>query len=340
MIDSNSLLQQVPASQPGQYPPSMAQPGPYGVPQSYPQPMSSDDLQDLKGEVAKLISNTQQAFAFNPADANLQSKLQALLALKKVLETQTLPPQQLEAVRNQIRNLAPTPTPTPAPAPAPLPTFVPPSATPSAIPPPQLSVPTFSPPASAPPIDLAQILANAKNLLPPASTVTPAPVPPPAPAPATTSLADLLRGIPLPTQTSSTPAITPFQPPPFSSPPTVSTPVPAPAIPVAAPAQSAAPPANLAQLLAQFSKPADVPPASIPTLSSQPPPLPQLLSQPPTVGPAPGSTEWLLNALKGLPMSGTPSNTTPIASEPMTRQSSAPANVVSDIELTTASMKK
>ncbi|KAF2243262.1 hypothetical protein BU26DRAFT_437074 [Trematosphaeria pertusa] len=320
-----------PAAQYGQYPSPVSQTNQFGPPQPYAQPMSSNDLEDLKAEVAKLISTTQQAFAYNPSDAALQTKLQALLALKKVLETQTLPPQQLEAVRKQVQNLAPIPAPTPMPAFAPL----------ASVPPPVMHTPqqpmqsNFPPPASAP-IDIGQLLASMR---PAATPIAATPQPPSTP-----NLADLLRRVSSPAQ-SSTPATAPFYPSPFSAPPSISTPVQAPAIPTPAPAPAATPTQNLAQILAQFTKPGAAPSAPAPRPApSQFTPLAQLLSQPPAqappTAPAPGSAEWLLNALKGLPTTGTPSNTTPVASEPMTRQSSAPTNVLNEIELTTASMKK
>ncbi|KAF2688682.1 hypothetical protein K458DRAFT_151217 [Lentithecium fluviatile CBS 122367] len=315
-----------PVQQFGLYPPSMPAPNPYGQPQSQNEPVSSVDLEDLKTEVAKSISDSQQAFAYNPADANLKQRLDALIALKTMLNTKALTPASLRDIQTQIRNLAPLP------GPAPMPTFNPPTS----IPPPNMhsqlhSAPPVFPPASAPPINIAQLLANMRPPMPPVTN--------PAAAPSTPNLADLLRRVSSPAQSSSTPAVASFYPPPFPVPPPISTPVQAPAVP--APAPAGTPTANLAQLLAQFSKPAAAPPAPV----TQPVPpfpvsLPQLLSQPPVAGPVPGSAEWLLNALKVLPTNGTPSNTTPMASEPMTRQSSAPTSVLNEVELTTASMKK
>lgn len=291
--------------------------------------------------MGNLISSTQQAFAHNPADTSLQQKLQALLALKKVLDTQTLPPQQLEAVRNQIKALAPTP----APMITPMASFIPSVSLPQVMHTPQPpAVPSFAPSTNAPPSNLAQLLAS---VLPQAPIVTnPSPAPASGPAPLTQNLADLLRHVSSPAQ-SSTPAMAPFYPPPFAAPQVVSTPIPAPAIPAPAPAPAstptATPAANLAQLLANLSKP-----AATPTISQAPPvqplPLPQAPSQSQapasTGGGAPSTVEWLLKALNGMPGGGTPLSTTPLGSEPMTRQSSGPIGALNDIELTTASMKK
>ncbi|KAK7182979.1 hypothetical protein DPSP01_010296 [Paraphaeosphaeria sporulosa] len=321
---------QFPGQQFGQLP----QPTP--TPDQFSQPMGSVDLNELKEEVGKLIATTQQAFALNFSDPSLQQKLNALLQLKKMLDTQTLPPQQLEAVRNQIRALAPPPAPTPVQMPA----FIPP---PIVHTPQQPPTPTFQPPATAAPVNLAQMLANFQS---PPAVMNPSP----APAPAAPNLADLIARMTTPQ--SSTPNPAPFYPSPFPG-PSGSTPVPAHPIPASAPAPAAtpvpAPPTNLAQLLASFNKPsaaaaaAPTPPPFNPALPPQIPNLSQLLAQAQPAGaapPPPNNASWLLNALSGLPNAGTPSNPTPLGSEPMTRQSSAPVNVHNDVELTTASMKQ
>ncbi|KAL5430549.1 hypothetical protein PMIN07_007842 [Paraphaeosphaeria minitans] len=314
---------QVPGQQFEQYP----QPTP--TPDQFGQLMGSVDLNELKEEVGKLIATTQQAFALNYSDPSLQQKLNALLQLKRMLDTQTLPPQQLEAVRNQIRALAPPPAPTPVQMPA----FVAPPIVQTPQQPPTL---TFQPPAAAAPMNLAQMLANFQS--PPAVTN-----PSPAPAPAAPNLADLI--VRMTTPQSSAPNPAPFYPPSFPG-PSASTPVPAPA-PAATPV--VAPPNNLAQLLSSFNKPSAAPPAAPtpppfnPALPPHIPNLSQLLAHAQPMGPAPpppNNASWLLNALSGLPNAGTPSIATPIGSESMTRQSSAPVNVQNDVELTTASMKQ
>ncbi|KAF9731811.1 hypothetical protein PMIN06_007806 [Paraphaeosphaeria minitans] len=314
---------QVPGQQFEQYP----QPTP--TPDQFGQLMGSVDLNELKEEVGKLIATTQQAFALNYSDPSLQQKLNALLQLKRMLDTQTLPPQQLEAVRNQIRALAPPPAPTPVQMPA----FVAPPIVQTPQQPPTL---TFQPPAAAAPMNLAQMLANFQS--PPAVTN-----PSPAPAPAAPNLADLIARMTTPQSSAPNPA--PFYPPSFPG-PSASTPVPAPA-PAATPV--VAPPNNLAQLLSSFNKPSAAPPAAPtpppfnPALPPHIPNLSQLLAHAQPMGPAPpppNNASWLLNALSGLPNAGTPSIATPIGSESMTRQSSAPVNVQNDVELTTASMKQ
>lgn len=315
-------------------------------PQQPASPMSSLDLNDLKTEIAQLISNTQAKFASNYTDVSLRKTLEALLGLKHILDTQTLPPQQLEAVRKQIQALAPPPTPVPSFPPAlpaglspvtfsqpnPAPGY-PPAGLPSLAP---SFPPTGAPPSSAPP-NLTQLLASFR----PAQN-TPPPVP--APSTGTPSLADLLKRVSSPAHSSSVPAPAPFQPPPFPAfPPTVSTPVAAQPAVAPAPAPSGTPTANLAALLAQFSKPAAAPLASQPTPAPAPAPVPApaISSFPPqtiTGLPALGTAEWLLKALSGTqPL---PTNGASFASQPMARQTSAPTNILEQIELTTSSMKK
>jgi pre-mRNA cleavage complex 2 protein Pcf11 len=300
-------------------------------PQQQAPPMSSLDLADLKAEIAQLVGTTQARFATNYNDVSLRKTLEALLGLKHILDTQTLPPQQLDAVRKQVQALAPPPTPTPTFPPA-LPAGYPPSAYgpppphaaypqhPSMPPsfPPHFS-PVGGPPSSAPP-NVAQLLANFR---PPMQQT---PQPGSAPMSVTPSLAELLQRVSSPGQ-SSTPVQAPFQPPPFQFPPPIATPNP----PVATPAPTGTPTANLAALLAQFNKPGATPPVSQPT------PAQAMPSQPLTAPPALGSAEWLLKALSGA--HGLPTNGTP-AAQPMARQTSAPTNIMEQIELTTASMKK
>ncbi|KAH7411626.1 hypothetical protein DE146DRAFT_243747 [Phaeosphaeria sp. MPI-PUGE-AT-0046c] len=308
----------------------------FQLPQQAP-PMSSVDLAELKTEITQLISNTQAKFAANYTDSSIRKTLEALLGLKHILDTQTLPPQQLEAVRKQVQALAPPPTPTPTLPPA-LPAGFPHAAyqqptpvngyssQPPAMPgfPPQFP-PVGTPTNSAPP-NVAQLLASFR---PPVSHT---PQPAPTPVPGTPSLADLLKRMSSPAQSSSVPAPAPAPPQPPSSafffPPGQPHP--------ATPAQSAPPPmTDLAALLAHFSKPG-APPASQPT-PMQGTPVPQPPPQAAAAPSAPLNAEWLLKALSG--GSILPPNGTPVPSQPMARQTSAPNNIMDQIELTTASMK-
>jgi pre-mRNA cleavage complex 2 protein Pcf11 len=322
---ADSRLQQYPPTpQYGQYT-SPVPANAYGQPQVQNQPVSSVDLEDLKGEVARSIADSEQAFAYSPADANLKQRLDALKALKTMLNTKALTPQSLRDIQTQIRNLAPLPGPVQPPAYHAPPSVPPPNMYPS------MAAPPPFPPASAPPINIAQLLASMRPSVPPVAN--------PVAAPLTPNLADLLRRVSSPGQSSSTPTVAPFHPPAFPAPSQITTPVQVPAVPV--PAPTGTPTVNLAQLLAQFGKPAAAPPMPVPQHSQTPSAShPQMFSQPPAAGPAIGSSDWLVNALKGLPTNGTPINTTPMASEPMTRQPSAPTSVLGEIELTTAAMKK
>ncbi|KAL6707127.1 mRNA 3' end processing factor [Coniothyrium glycines] len=306
-------------------------PVPYHHPPQQSQPMSSVDLAELKTEVTQLVGRTQNMFAHNPADVALRTKLQALLGLKQILDTQTLPPAQLEAVRQQVRALAPPVVSTPT-----FSTATPVYPTQHALPSHQALgfLPPNPAPSSAPP-NVAQLLAGLR----PPPPQTPQPDPAPTPNSPAINLADLLKRISSPAQPASVSAPAPFQSPlqPFYPP--TSTPVVVQQAPAAVPpTQSGTPTANLAALLAQFSKPGAAPPAFTPTPVPSTP-IPQLRPQPVAAPPTLGSTEWLLKALGNIPGS-TPGNATPLPSQPMTRQSSAPSNMSVQIELTTASMKQ
>ncbi|KAI8943798.1 hypothetical protein NX059_001772 [Plenodomus lindquistii] len=302
-------------------------PVPYHHPPQHAQPMSSVDLAELKSEITQLINNTQTLFAHNPTDVAVRTKLQALLSLKQILDTQTLPPQQLEAVRQQVRALAPPPAPAPAFSP-PTPTYPPQHAMPP-------HLPSGFPPAGAPPNgvppNVAQLLAGFRS---PMQQQPPQPAP--TPNPPTLNLADLLKRMSSPAQPPSVTAPAPFPPPFPGFPPPVSTPVPAPQ--PAPPVSSGTPTANLAALLAQFNKPAAAPPSLQPT-PVQSTPVPQFQPPPVAAPPALGSADWLLKALGSVP-GGTSVNATPIAAQPMARQASGPSDLMDHIELTTASMKK
>ncbi|KAF2734035.1 hypothetical protein EJ04DRAFT_603964 [Polyplosphaeria fusca] len=121
---------------------------------------------------------------------------------------------------------------------------------------------------------------------------------------------------------ATAPLANPAAPAPFTPPPQLSGP------PLITP--------SLAQMLAQFCQPPATPPVMAPTPASHAPVMPHAAPSAPVAG----SAEWLLNALKGLPPTGTPSSVqaTPLSSEPMTRQTSATANA--EVELSSASMKR
>lgn len=156
----------------------------------YGQPPPTIDLEGLKGDLATLITATKATFALNPADVAVQTKLKALLDLETVLRTQTLPPQQLETIRNQIHALSPPPPLPPIPTlpPAPTPSFTTPVNLAQLLsnlsPPPQHPISVPAPPMLPPTPIIPQ--------LGPAISLTPVPQPAPLPPPPTFNLAQLL----------------------------------------------------------------------------------------------------------------------------------------------------
>jgi pre-mRNA cleavage complex 2 protein Pcf11 len=275
-------------------------------------------LETLKADLAKLISNTKIAWELNPSDLAIAPKLKALMDLQTVLNTQTIPPQQLQAIRERIQALSPQPAPVqtfPSPLSLPPQPFINPSQ--------QLATPAF--PTAGSPLDLAQILANARLPIPQAST----------PANPTQSLADLLRRVSTPTQTSSTPTAMSSHYPPPSLPvaPQPIAPTPAPA-----PVPTPTPTNNLAELLASLNKPV----ATTAQVAPPQPSLSQLFPQRPAAAPA-STPDWLSNALKGLPQLAAVASlpqSTPTASTAMTRQTSSTMNAPGNVDLATASMKQ
>ncbi|KAL8778752.1 MAG: hypothetical protein Q9213_007265 [Squamulea squamosa] len=144
----------------GYYPPANAL--------GYSQPNGvTQDLSALHRDIENLISTTKLEFAARHWDTGLQTKLKALLDLQSIMRNQQLPPNQIQAIRDQVSQLAQTQspaTPTPAQPPLSLPLPVP-------VPTPTVSTyPVSSLPTSQPPADvqsmldsnvLAEILASA-----------------------------------------------------------------------------------------------------------------------------------------------------------------------------------
>jgi pre-mRNA cleavage complex 2 protein Pcf11 len=311
-----------PTTQYNQYPSNTATPPTqFSASHQFQPPVTSGDLESLKVEVANVIAATKATWASNFGDVNVQTQLKALLDLQRVLIEQPLLPQQLGVIRNQIRALSSPPASASA---------YPPSVSapaPNIRTPVQVANPAY-PPTSTP-MNLAQILASVRPPGPPSFAPSPAP---PAPI-ATPSLADILRSVSTPGPLSATStSMLPMFPPPFTAAP--------PPIPTSTPAPTAnySATANLAQLLASINKP----PATQHT-PVQSTPVPQLFQQPPAATPAPVNTDWLMNALKGipgLPGVGAPLQSAPAVTAPMARQIPVPTNSRNVIELTTASMKQ
>ncbi|KAI4153992.1 MAG: hypothetical protein L6R39_001469 [Caloplaca ligustica] len=180
---------------------------PYQPPTPYAsQPSPAQDMAALHRDIDDLISTTKHQFAARHWDTDLQTKLKALLDLQSIMKSQQLPPNQIQAVRDQVSQLAQTTQPAPALPPAPMPL---PNPVPTPVPP---TYPAPSPlPSSQPSADLqslissnalADILASAAR----AKQTTPIPstlpnVPPPQYSPETASQAP---PNPAPTPSSST----------------------------------------------------------------------------------------------------------------------------------------
>lgn len=123
------------------------------------QPPAPQDLDSLLRDIESLISKARNDFVASPYDTGVQNRLKALLDLQTILRSQQLPPDQMQAVRNQVTQLSQTPnqvahTPMPPAVQAPIssPAHV---ATPTSY--------TASPQAPQPPVDLNALL-NSNNL--------------------------------------------------------------------------------------------------------------------------------------------------------------------------------
>ncbi|KAI4103245.1 MAG: hypothetical protein LQ339_004348 [Xanthoria mediterranea] len=165
-------------------------------PNTYPyQPPPMQDLNALHRDIENLISTTKLEFAARHWDTGLQTKLKALLDLQSIMRNQQLPPNQIQAIRDQVSQLAQTQPPaTPTPG-------MPPS---SMLPPNPVPTPTastfYAPPSSTsqPPADiqrlldsnaLAEILASAARAKQSTPVQSAAPsIPPPMNPPPVTSL--------------------------------------------------------------------------------------------------------------------------------------------------------
>jgi pre-mRNA cleavage complex 2 protein Pcf11 len=109
-----------------------------------PPPPAGGSVDTLQSDIFRLIDSCQTAVAREPLNLELQKRLQALVDLRKILQTQQLPEAQLVLVRDQVRALA-NPTPPPAVAAPP--------------PPPQMQLPLSTQ-------DLASLLATATHNMP------------------------------------------------------------------------------------------------------------------------------------------------------------------------------
>ncbi|KAL8829495.1 MAG: hypothetical protein Q9170_006142 [Blastenia crenularia] len=80
---------------------------PYQPPAPYTsQPPPAQDLASLHRDIDHLISITKHEFAARHWDSQLQTKLKALLDLQAIMRSQQLPPNQIQAIRDQVSQLA------------------------------------------------------------------------------------------------------------------------------------------------------------------------------------------------------------------------------------------
>nr|OQO30400.1 hypothetical protein B0A51_02360 [Rachicladosporium sp. CCFEE 5018] len=168
------------------------------VSQNFAQPQPTRpayiDPESVKRNVAGVISQVQQEFGSDPMNVKTQAKLQALLSLQQVLNTQQLPPESLQAIAAQIDKFSAAAAPQP-----------PVQSTPV------VPVSQWRPPApiSQPlPLPVPQPYLQAPSVQPPVYAHPPTSVAPPQAAPALSSqqlgsLAALLQN----TQKPSTPQL-------------------------------------------------------------------------------------------------------------------------------------
>ena len=193
-------------------------------PGGYPQAAGSVDT--LSHDIANLIASARAEFASNPYDQGVQERLKALLDLQSIVQSQTLPADQLRLIKDQVAQLSLTSRPPPTAVPVPLPAQAPqapPQQSPSleslfppnalaallaAVPPAQQ--PTPPPPQAALPVSQPPNMFNQPLSVP---TPPPPPVVPSAtPAGGESSLVAQLRAAGLLPPTTTTPSITPALP--------------------------------------------------------------------------------------------------------------------------------
>lgn len=90
--------------------------GPYPPPGQYGAGMPGTNVDKLNQDIQNLIVATQAEFSQNPHDASIQTRLKALMDLQGVLQRSTLPPDQLELIKNRVNELAAVTKPQAAPS--------------------------------------------------------------------------------------------------------------------------------------------------------------------------------------------------------------------------------
>ncbi|KAI9711216.1 MAG: hypothetical protein M1820_002203 [Bogoriella megaspora] len=76
------------------------------IPQFAPPPDPSVDPNRLLGDIGNLIKLSQAEWSMNINDSGVQKRLQALLELQKIVQTQSLPHDQLRAIQDQLSQLS------------------------------------------------------------------------------------------------------------------------------------------------------------------------------------------------------------------------------------------
>ena len=110
----------------------------------------------LLQDIEILVITTKDQFARNPYDQPLQTRLKALLDLQTVLKTQQVPPQMLQAARDQITIIQNAPIPSQQPTPQVAPVV----ATHPLVQPQYQAMPTAPPPAPTPVLPSATSLSD------------------------------------------------------------------------------------------------------------------------------------------------------------------------------------
>ncbi|KAH6897437.1 hypothetical protein B0T10DRAFT_186333 [Thelonectria olida] len=117
--------------------------GAYGGPAS-----AGISIETLKNDIQNLIVATRAEVSRNPHDTSVQNRLRALVDLQGILQSTSLPPDQLELIKNKVTDLAASVNMrvSSSQTPTPIPTSVPPQAPPA---PPVAVAPSTGPAAPA-----------------------------------------------------------------------------------------------------------------------------------------------------------------------------------------------
>lgn len=174
--------------------PTPPPPMPYGMPMGFP-PFGAnigqglpfvDSVTTLKNDISNMIDVVTKRSQENPYDSDLRTKRSALIELRKIVETERLPAEQITQIREQLSNMQ----------------FPPPPVMPTPPPPPPPPMPFGN---QFHPNNLADLLTSAlqgpSSNLPNVSAPPFPPLPPPPPPPA--NLLALLAST-APQQTSTT----------------------------------------------------------------------------------------------------------------------------------------